>query len=234
MNIESSIQKFYSEIRFPGNYSIENLAYYDDIVCNKYLDFYDHCMPEKITILDMGCGTGLITNFLARRYPKAKFDAVDFCDSIDQAKQFSKTHHIKNIRYHKKNIYDYNPDKTYDFVYANGLLPCVPDTTRAVEHIKKFVKPGGTLVFGVYNKMGKIAKRFRPILYASKTLYLDQEAVPWDISFSNQEFLDRFLYGWKIEKIHPSIGNYFVDTVNLFNYKNGGLTLYKFTNDTNA
>jgi len=42
------------------------------------------------------------------------------------------------------------------------------------------------------------------------------------------------LHGWKVEQIHPSIGNYFVDAVNLFNYKNGGLTLYKFINDTNA
>jgi 2-polyprenyl-3-methyl-5-hydroxy-6-metoxy-1,4-benzoquinol methylase len=225
--IEQQIQKFYSEIKFPGPYTIENLAYYDEIVCNRYLDFYDRSMTGVESVLDMGCGAGLITNFLARRYPNVPIDAVDFGDGIDQAQAFSEQHGIQNISYHKKNIYFYPATKQYDLVYANGLLPCVPDTTRAIGHIKQFVKPGGTLIFGVYNKMGKVKKRYSPVLYASETLYKDQELVPWDISFSNKQFLGWFKH-WQVEEIHPSIGNHFVDFVNLFNYKNGGLTLYKF------
>lgn len=230
MDIETSIQKFYSEIKFPGPYTIDDLAYYDDIVCNQYLQFYDRSMKNVKSVLDMGCGAGLNTNFLARRYPQVKIDAVDFGDGIDQATAFSQQHKITNITYHKENIYSYCPTKQYDLVYANGLLPCVPDTARAIGHIKNFVKPTGTLIFGVYNKMGKIAKRFRPVDYASDTLYADQELVPWDVSFSNKQFLNWFKH-WQLQEIHPSLNNNFVDLVNLFNYKNGGLTLYKFSKE---
>ena len=96
MNIETQIQNFYSEIKFPGLYSVDDLNFYQESIDNKFLSMYNTGIQGSKTILDIGCGTGFITNLLAIKNPDIKIDAVDFSDSIDFAWRFGIKNKIVN------------------------------------------------------------------------------------------------------------------------------------------
>ncbi len=220
-----AVKNFYSKIQFPGHYKLSDLEFYDEFICNRYLEIFDKELKGINTVLDVGCGTGFITNFLARRHPDIKFEAIDFSNSIDYAKQFSKQNKITNVSYFKKDFLKFDTDKTYDLIFCNGVIHHIPDYKTAVEKIKNLTNK--KIILGVYNTYGKILKRLIPVNYSSNILYQDQELCPFELTFTDKEI--KILFDeYKLTQIFPSVKNQFVDIANFFNHQNGGLTIYTF------
>lgn len=223
---EDQIKEFYSDLKFPGPYTLEDLKFYDQILTNPFLKFYDDAIQDCNTVLDIGCGSGFIVNFLARRNPNVKFDAVDFSASIDYAKQFSKTYSISNITYYKENFLDWQATVNYDLIICNGVLHHIPKYKQALEKIKNL--SNDKIAIGVYNRYGKFLKKFIDVDYTNPILYADQEQCPYEISFSDKEFKNLFKE-FNLKNTYPGYKTHLVDIYNLVNYSNGGLTLYLFT-----
>lgn len=218
-----AIRNFYSNLKFPGPYTIEELRFYDQGYENPYLRTYSQGITNSASVLDIGCGSGFIVNFLALRYPNTQFSAIDFGDGIDFAENFAQTHGITNINFIRQDFFNWQPLQKYDAVITNGVLHHMPDYLAAIEKIKTLVS--SKLVIGVYNKFGKITKKIKKIRYSNPLLYLDQELCPFELAFSDRE-IRQYLDAFGISSIYPSISNRFVDLCNLFNYRNGGLTVY--------
>lgn len=218
-----AVKDFYSKIKFPGLYTIDNLKFYDEILINPFLEQFDQAVKDCKTILDVGCGTGFIINFLARRHPDKKFTAIDFSNSIDYAKDFSIQNNISNIEFYKEDFLTWNSPQQYDLVICNGVLHHIPKYELALKKIQELSNE--KVVIGLYNPYGKIIKKFVPIKYVSETLYLDQEHCPFELTFNNNQVEEMFKE-YKLLNVYPSIMNNFVDIINLFNSKNGGLTVY--------
>jgi len=226
----SQVQNFYSEIKFPGLYSLDDLNFYRDSIHNNFLSVYNDGVQGCSQVLDVGCGTGFITNLLAIKNSKIKFDAVDFSDSIDYARRFGVKNKIKNVNYFKEDFFNFYSEQKYDCIVCNGVIHHMPDYKIAIEKIKNMIKPNGKLILGVYNSYGKTVKKLVPVKYRSELLRTDQEDVPYEVSFTNDEFLNYFPE-FTVNVIYPSISNHFVDMRNLLNYKNGGLTIYNLTKE---
>jgi len=101
----------------------------------------------------------------------------------------------------------------------------MPDYLSAINLINVLAKK--KVVIGIYNTYAKFIQRNIKLNYINETYRLDQECVPFERSFSNKELLELFK-GYKLNLVYPSVNNKMVDFTNLFNYKNGGLTLYEF------
>jgi SAM-dependent methyltransferase len=226
--MENQVKEFYGEICFPGHYSIEDLKFYDAELINRYLQIYDYVMGGATTVLDIGCGSGFITNFLARRHPHIKFYAIDFSTSVRYAKEFSKKHNINNVTWIEDDFLTYNFNTKFDCIISNGVIHHIPEYKTAIGKIEKILSTRGVIAVGLYNKYGKIAKHIFPVKYASKTLFLDQEQAPFEVSFTHKEVLELFA-NYKMQHVHPSYKTQLVDVYNLFNFKNGGLTVYVFS-----
>jgi 2-polyprenyl-3-methyl-5-hydroxy-6-metoxy-1,4-benzoquinol methylase len=223
---EKQIRDFYSEIKFPGPYNIEDFLFYDHGYTNNFLNVYDQAIQNSNTILDVGCGSGFLTNYFAYKYPNKKFVGIDFSDGIDYAKEFAKTHQITNVSYTKKNFFDAPTSKKYDCIISNGVIHHMPLYEKAIYKIKDMLEDHGVLVLGIYNKFGKLAKKFMNVTYRSELLRRDQDEAPFELSFTNSEFIKHFPE-FDTAEIHPSWNNKFTDIRNLLNYHNGGLTIYR-------
>jgi 2-polyprenyl-3-methyl-5-hydroxy-6-metoxy-1,4-benzoquinol methylase len=228
MNLENKVKDFYSQLNFPGTYSIENIKFYDEYLCNRYLQVYNNAVLDSTNVLDVGCGSGFIINLLAYRNPGVKFHAVDFSNSIDYAKEFSRSNNITNIEYYKQNFLDFDTKLKFETIISNGVLHHIPEYKKAIEKLKSISCDNTNIVIGIYNKYGKIFKKFIPVQYTNCTLEQDQNSAPYETSFSNREFRELF-NDYRIISVMPSIHNRYVDLANLLNYKNGGLTVYTIT-----
>ena len=220
--LETKIKNFYSRIKFPGDYTMEDLDYYD-LYQNNFLKLYVDAAKQSYNILEIGCGTGYITNLIALQNKKCTVDAIDFADSIDIAKAFSIQNNINNITYHKTNFLSYKTNKKYDLIISNGVLHHIPNLNKALDIINGYDTQ--RLVLGVYNTYGKLYKKLLPIKYRSTLLYTDQECAPYEVNFTHTQML-KFFPNYTLHNSYPKFP--LVDLKNLFNYNNGGLTIYDF------
>ena len=227
LTVEDRVQKFYSNLKFSGPYQKSDFDVYVQEMLNSFLRPYDLVASQGKKILDIGCGSGFISNLLAYRHPNCQIDAVDFSDSLDYARDFAQREGLNNINYFKQNFLKFVAPYKYDVIISNGVLHHMPDYQQAIKKIDQILKPNGNLVVGLYNRWGKLAKHWFAPKYSNDILYQDQELVPFELTFSQKQVLNLF-NNYKLITTYPGLGNHLVDFCNLFNYNNGGLTIYTF------
>ena len=231
MNTET-IKDFYSDLHFPGRYTHQDLKFYEieGVNINIYLNEIDKSMSNELEVLDVGCGTGLVSNTFATLYPDSQFTGIDFSDSINYAKEMAKDLGIKNTKWIKGDFLKVKIEKKYDVVICCGVLHHIPQYEKALEKLKQCLKPGGILLIALYNPLGKILKHIKKINYNSPTLFEDQENNPFELSFTKRAVLN-MCSDLTFHRVEPSWCNHFVNFLALFNSSNGGLAIYTFTND---
>jgi ubiquinone/menaquinone biosynthesis C-methylase UbiE len=102
-------------------------------------------------VLDLGCGSGAFTNFVARAVgEKGKVYAFDI--QPDMLKQLEnklsrpENKNIKNIKLIEGNAYELPfDDGSLDLVYMVTVLQEIPDRNRALQEVKRVLKPEGVL-----------------------------------------------------------------------------------------
>ena len=94
--------------------------------------------------LDAGCGTGVHTGLLAKRFTEVL--AVDLSEPmIDHARQ----HRPRgNIRYEARDLHEVTreQDGTFDLILCAYTLHHVPDFQTALNHLHSLLRPGGTVL----------------------------------------------------------------------------------------
>lgn len=221
----SSIQEFYSAIQFPGHYTAEQLAYHNPNIRNRYLMAIDSVLKDGQKVLDVGCGTGLISNLFAQRYPNSQFTAIDFSDSVDYAQQFARTHNINNVEYIKDDFVNHKFDTDYHVVICQGVLHHIPNNQQTIIKLKDLVKPHHYLALGLYHPWGKFAKKWFTINYNNHVLYQDQELNKYETAYTCGQVFSLFSE-FSCLRSYPSAVNVLSHIEALFNYTNGGLITY--------
>lgn len=91
---------------------------------------------EKLKILDVGAGNGMLTELILTEFPNAKVTMLDFSkEMLDSAQAFFETKQIpiSNINYMVKNfITDDFPDNDYDLIVSSYALHHIRD----IENLK--------------------------------------------------------------------------------------------------
>jgi SAM-dependent methyltransferase len=102
-------------------------------------------------ILDAGCGSGVLTVEIARRYPAAEVVGIDIIPEI--AEVFRKGGQLPNLHVVQANVLEPPfPTDSFDFLWCNGVIHHTGDSRRAFELLTSLIKHGGRAYFWVYEK----------------------------------------------------------------------------------
>lgn len=108
-------------------------------------------LPEQATfVLDAGCGRGVISRFLARKYSNAKVDAVDFDANrqIVNGEIASQTE-LSNIGFVSGDLMTYKKPNHYDLIVSVDNLEHVEDDEQVLRNFFESLQDNGVLVVHV-------------------------------------------------------------------------------------
>jgi SAM-dependent methyltransferase len=177
-DVTEVVKSFYEENPFPN---------YDDIDSEETLvekarkgvfaRLLDEQIPQGAFVLEVGCGTGQLTNFLGMHYNRRVFGSDMCLHSLRLANGFRDRCGIKNAGFVQMNLFRpaFKP-QAFDLVVSNGVLHHTAEPYEAFQSIARLVKPGGIIIIGLYNKVGRLTTDFKRFLFrvsADKLSFLD-------------------------------------------------------------
>ena len=176
-DVTDMVREFYEENPFPNYEETDDVgALLDKARRGVFARLLDEQLPFGIRILECGCGTGQLSNFLgiARR---AVF-GTDVClNSLRLADGFRKRNGLRHVQFLQMNLFrPAFPRGSFDVVVSNGVLHSTSDTYEGFRTLSKMVKPGGYLIIGLYHRYGRLATDLRRLIFRctrGRMLFLD-------------------------------------------------------------
>jgi SAM-dependent methyltransferase len=102
---------------------------------------------EFAEIADMGCGKGIFSFELARKFPGSNVVGVDTdAEQIEINNSIVRKHGIRNLRFECVDILKTRFEERFDLVLSVDNLEHIEDDAGAVRLLHRALKPAGTLV----------------------------------------------------------------------------------------
>jgi len=165
-DVTELVKQFYEQTPFPNYDDLDNRrALIEKAREGMFARLLNEQIPYNAKVVEIGCGTGQLTNFLAIAHRSVL--GVDIClNSLRLAQRFKAEHGIECAAFAQMNLF--RPalkDGFFDFVISNGVLHHTAACRDAFKRISRLAKPGGYVVVGLYNAFS------RQIHYARVGLY---------------------------------------------------------------
>ena len=201
------VSKFYSKDPFPNYKSSDNKSSILEIGNkNQLLKEFKETIGQNKDVLEVGCGTGQLSNYLAIGTNNRIVSVDPTLKSLEIANTFSKKNNIQNITYVKADITeDIFKNHLFDFIWCNGVLHHTEDPYKSFQSLIHTLKPKGYIVLGMYNFLGRIRTKFRKYLYKifGKRLIMIMDPILRKLKSENQ--IDAWIrdqYAHPLESIH--------------------------------
>lgn len=109
-----------------------------------------HCTGNPSAVLDAGCGRGVFSYQLARRFPSGRIVGVDIDDdrlSVNQT--IAARAGLSNLRFDRADVADLGFSEAFDLVVSVDNLEHLEDDQAGLDSLCRALKPGGRLVLHV-------------------------------------------------------------------------------------
>jgi 2-polyprenyl-3-methyl-5-hydroxy-6-metoxy-1,4-benzoquinol methylase len=177
-SVTTTVQAFYEETPFPNYNEFDSLdGFLKRAVEGLFANLLSRQIPIGAKVLEIGCGTGQLSNYLAAACMAHVYASDMTLASLRLGQAFAAKHDIPGITFLQMNLF--RPairPRSMDIVIANGVLHHTADTRRAFLSIAPLVKPGGHIIIGLYNKIGRLRTDLRRALFrlfGERVLMLD-------------------------------------------------------------
>lgn len=162
-DVTEMVKAFYEETPFPNYDDIDSR---ESLVAKSRLGLFaaalDEQLPDGAIVLEAGCGTGQLTNFLGMSWKRRVFGGDICLNSLRLANGFRKRYRIANAAFLQMNLF--RPpfrDDSVDVVIANSVLHHTADARAGFGALLRKVKPGGLILVGLYNSYARLPTLWR-------------------------------------------------------------------------
>ncbi len=166
-DVTESIKAFYEKDPFPN---------YDDLDTSESLRekasrgifgrLLDEQIPHGSKVLEVGCGTGQLSNFLGLTWGRTIVGSDMCLNSLKLANGFKTRQNIASTSFVQMNLFrPVFKEESFDFVICNGVLHHTSDPPLGFKSISKLVKKGGHILIGLYHKHGRIFTDIRRVIF---------------------------------------------------------------------
>lgn len=165
-DVTAAVKAFYEEHPFPGYDDFDNLgSLIDRARQGIFARLLDEEIPFGSRVLDCGCGTGQLANFLGIAHRTVL--GSDIClNSLRLAQQFKLKNRLERVHFVQMNLFrPVFAQETFDVVICNGVLHHTSQPYGGFRTLVSLVKPGGYLIVGLYHRYGRIATDLRRALF---------------------------------------------------------------------
>lgn len=152
-----------------ANVFSEDVGFERTLMTYKILEIKKFCMGK--TMLDIGCGVGMLTKALSSMFEKI----VGIDGSRIKVQKATKNNFASNIEYVYTLFEDYNPSINFDFVVSSNVLEHVDNPGSLLRRIKNWLSPKGRVVMTVPNALA-LHKRIGKAMGLINDLYQLTEA----------------------------------------------------------
>jgi SAM-dependent methyltransferase len=160
-----AVRRFYAEAPFPGYPARDSLTWLRARAeRSEFAGLLDRAIPGDARILEMGCGTGQMSLYLARADRMvigADLSRASLLLGAEAARRFG----LDRIQFVETDLQ--RPSlraSSFDVVYSSGVLHHTPDPRTSFARIAKLARPGGIIVVGVYNAFARLPLRVRRLI----------------------------------------------------------------------
>lgn len=141
--------------------SYDSAADVQSAVAHKLVIWASGKIANPTTLLDIGCGTGLVGEELLRHWPSAELTGVDASPAmLQEAKR-----KIPNLQTVTSDASTIHFDKKFDAIFSSMLLHWLPDPQKTIRDWQKYLNPEGHLfvavpVDGSFHEWYNLCKQF--------------------------------------------------------------------------
>ncbi|WP_000608899.1 malonyl-ACP O-methyltransferase BioC [Bacillus cereus] len=103
---------------------------------------------SSIRILELGCGTGYLTEQLAVSFPNAEIIAIDFAESMIAV---AKTrNHVESVTFRCEDIEHLTLSESFDVIISSATFQWLNDLQTTVKSLYRYLFEGGLLLFSTF------------------------------------------------------------------------------------
>jgi SAM-dependent methyltransferase len=210
-SIVQKVQAFYEQYPFPGYDDTDSPATLIERARRGiYAQLLDAQIPFGARVLDAGCGTGQLANFLALGGRK-----VVGCDlshaSLEKAMSFQQRFDIAAASFIQGDLFSLSfPEDSFDYILCNGVLHHTGDPYGGFVRLCGWLKPGGCIVIGLYNRWGR--KLLQVLRFLGK---LSENMITWfDYHLRRKDLRKERKMIWLMDQYrHPHESTHTIDEV---------------------
>jgi SAM-dependent methyltransferase len=177
--VTHSVQDFYEDAPFPNYNSFDTLATFVRQADVGFPRLMRNQLPLNANVLEVGSGTAQLSNYLAATTLSRVYASDMTLASLRMGHEFAQRNRIDSVRFVQMNLFmpAIRP-ASMDVVISNGVLHHTYGTRKAFGSVARLVKPGGYIIVGLYNRIGRLRTDVRRVLvkaFGERTLVLDPQ-----------------------------------------------------------
>jgi len=157
-----AVRTFYEAAPFPGYPPRDSLTWLRARAeRSRFAQLLDQAIPGDARIVEVGCGTGQMSLYLARA-DRVVVGADLTLASLRLAEAARRRFGLEAVRFVESDLNRPGLKAgAFDVVYCSGVLHHTPDPRAAFAQVARLARPGGLVVVGLYNAVARLPLRLR-------------------------------------------------------------------------